>query len=91
VVAEKRRAKVDEVNAIHFHAFEDFDIVTEDEAVYFYNKTIGILLLAERVAAVKAARVFSLLPERDYARFCRYFHFCPLATSLKAVVLYDSS
>jgi hypothetical protein len=33
-VAEKRRVKVNKVNAVRFSAFEDFEIVAENEFVY---------------------------------------------------------
>jgi hypothetical protein len=33
-VAEKRRIEVDEVYAVRFHAFEDFEIVAEDKFIY---------------------------------------------------------
>jgi hypothetical protein len=33
-VAEKRRVKVDKVNAVRLQRFEDFQIVAEDKAVY---------------------------------------------------------
>jgi hypothetical protein len=39
-VAEKRRIKVDEVNAVRIHAFEDFEVVAEDE--FIYRHTISI-------------------------------------------------
>jgi hypothetical protein len=72
-IAEKWRVKVDEVNAVRFHAFQDFEIITEDEAVYFHE---AIWILLSAAAAVKAARVFSLLPVEDCVRSFGYFHFC---------------
>jgi hypothetical protein len=32
-VAEKRRVKVDKVNAVRFHAFKDFEIIAEDKFI----------------------------------------------------------
>jgi hypothetical protein len=72
-VAEKRRVKIDEVNTVRAYCLENFEIVAEDKAVY-RHESIRILLSA--AAAVKAARVFSLLPEGDCVRAFGYFHFC---------------
>jgi hypothetical protein len=63
----------DKVNDLRFQPFKDFRIVAEDEAVY-RHESIGILPSA--AAAVKAARVFSLLPGGDCVRTFGYFHFC---------------
>jgi hypothetical protein len=65
-VAEKRRVKVDKVNAVRVHAFKDFKIVAEDKAVY-RHEAIGILLLAETAVAAQVAVSPSLAA--DYARF----------------------
>jgi hypothetical protein len=73
-VAKKRRIKVDEVNALHFHCFEDFEIVAEDETVYRHE---AILFLPLAAAALAAA---SHLPA-DCVRFFepfRSFHHCAL-------------
>jgi hypothetical protein len=35
--AEKRRVKVDKVYALRFHAFEDFEIIAEDEFIDWHK------------------------------------------------------
>jgi hypothetical protein len=67
-VAEKRRVKVDEVNAVRFHTLEDFKIVAEDKAVYFHGRAIWISFLAGRAAEGAQAAVLRLLPV-NYALF----------------------